>query len=644
MAPAFHHDVERCIEAIISDVGRNLVLGIPNGIGKPNHLVNALFARAMQDSSLSLKIYTGLSFVRPQAGGGLEGRFSGPIIERLFQDYPALTYAEAVLRCTLPPNIEVYEFFLQAGAFLNAPLAQQNYTSLNYTHIARYLVDRGVNVLAQLVARRGEGSALRFSAGSNTDITLDILPLLAARRQAGAKIAIVGQVNAAMPFMTHLAELPAARFDHILEAPAYEFPLFAPPKSPVSLQDYAAAIHAASLVRDGGTIQLGIGTFSDAMAHTLILRQDRNDLFASLSNNLGCGRLHPALPCETGRFDKGLYAATELFVDGYLALYRAGILKRRVFGDVETQRRAEAGELGAGEYARGAVLHGGFFFGPLAFYETLRNFAEEDQRAFRMTGISFVNALYGDEDLKRAHRRHARFINSAMMVTLLGDVISDQLDDGRVVSGVGGQYNFIAQAHELEDGRSIIELGASRLDKGRPRSNIRWSYGHTTIPRHLRDVIVTEYGAADLRGLSDRDTIAAMLAIADSRFQDELLSTAKSAKKIEKTYQIPHAYRNNTPERIEVMLGPLQKDGSLPPFPFGTDMTAEETALLPALSQLKAAQSSVAGLARILWRGRPWLPPDARELALLRRMDLEGPKSATAFVHAALVLGAIRTQ
>ncbi len=112
---------------------------------------------------------------------------------------------------------------------------------------------------------------------------------------------------------------------------------------------------------------------------------------------------------------------------------------------------------------------------------------------------------------------------------------------------MAGQYNFVAQAHELEDGRSILELHASRRDKGGVRSNIRWTYGHTTIPRHLKDIAVTEYGAADLRGLSDRDTIAAMLCIADSRFQDELLGEAKTARKIEAAYEIPAAFRGNTP-------------------------------------------------------------------------------------------------
>ena len=136
------------------------------------------------------------------------------------------------------------------------------------------------------------------------------------------------------------------------------------------------------------------------------------------------------MPLETAPFEKGLYGATELFVDGYLALYREGILKRRAFEDIETQRRADAGELSAAEYAQGVVLHAGFFFGSNEFYEALRNFTPDEQCAFRMTGISFVNGLYGGEELKRAQRSHARFINSAMMATLLGAAVSDQLEEG----------------------------------------------------------------------------------------------------------------------------------------------------------------------------------------------------------------------
>ena len=64
-------------------------------------------------------------------------------------------------------------------------------------------------------------------------------------------------------------------------------------------------------------------------------------------------------------------------------------------------------------------------------------------------------------------------------------------------------------------------------------SNVVTGYGHTTIPRHLRDVAITEYGIADLRGKTDAECIAAMIDIADSRFQEKLLSDAKRANKID---------------------------------------------------------------------------------------------------------------
>src|SRR5205814_3537017 len=124
-----------------------------------------------------------------------------------------------------------------------------------------------------------------------------------------------------------------------------------------------------------------------------------------------------------------------------------------------------------------------------------------------MKAVSFTNEIYDDEAAKRRARVDARFVNNAMLATLLGGVVSDALDDGRVVSGVGGQYNFVAQAFALEGARSIITLESTRPSGRTTMSNVRWSYGHLTIPRHLRDIIVTEYGVADLRGKPDHDVI-----------------------------------------------------------------------------------------------------------------------------------------
>ncbi len=68
-------------------------------------------------------------------------------------------------------------------------------------------------------------------------------------------------------------------FSHILESPQTDFPLFAPPAEPVSLEKYATGLHVARLVPDGGTLQIGIGQMGDALAQALILRHRRNGDF-----------------------------------------------------------------------------------------------------------------------------------------------------------------------------------------------------------------------------------------------------------------------------------------------------------------------------------------------------------------------------
>src|SRR4029077_6278463 len=131
---------------------------------------------------------------------------------------------------------------------------------------------------------------------------------------------------------------------------------------------------------------------------------------------------------------------------------------------------------------------GAFFLGPRSFYRRLREMAPEKIARIRMMPVSFTNELYGDEDAKRRDRVAACFVNNAMMATLLGAAISDGLENGQVVSGVGGQYNFVAQAFALQGARSILALKATRLAGTKAQSNIRWNCGHETIPRHLRDV------------------------------------------------------------------------------------------------------------------------------------------------------------
>lgn len=277
-----HHDPVRAAEAVIDRVGaRDLVMAIPIGIGKPILLVNALYDLAQADRRLSLKIFTGLTLARPVYRSSLERRFIELILDRVLPHCPELRYVQALRSGSLPANIQVHEFFLQAGAWLGCSLPQQNYISLNYTHVAEHLSRIGTNVLAQLVAPDPAGQA-RVSLSSNTDVTLDILAYAAARRRSRQPIVIAGELNANLPYMPGDAEIARKDLDVILEPERPHFDLFAPPKEPVSFTDYAMALHVAPHIKDGGTLQIGISCFADALTHIVVLRHTRNPAFREL--------------------------------------------------------------------------------------------------------------------------------------------------------------------------------------------------------------------------------------------------------------------------------------------------------------------------------------------------------------------------
>lgn len=609
-----HTNAGALADTIVAETGGRIVMAMPLGLGKANLTANALVERAMVDPSISLTILTALTLEKPRPGSDMERRFMGPVIDRLFGDYPDPVWTRPLRAGTLPANIRIVEFFFLAGRWLGVPVAQQNYISANYTHALQTIIDHKPNVLAQIVARRQSPEGARLSFGSNPDIVPDLL-----KAKAAGEISplVVCEANANLPFMGGEAEIAESEADHLLLDA--DWPLFAPPREPVSLTDHAIGLHIARLVPDGGTLQIGIGSIGDAVAAGLIMRHRDGATFRAALDALGAGS--QGLPRHDAPFEEGLFGASEMFVPAFLDLIDAGVLKRTVDG---------------------ACLEAGFFLGPSDFYRRLREMSDAERARIAMKPVSWVNELYGDEEKKRRARVKARFVNSTMMATLLGAVTSDALEDGRVVSGVGGQYNFVAQAFALKDARVILALRATRDGKDGPESNIRWAYGHTTIPRHLRDIIVTEYGAADLRGRSDADVIAAMLAITDSRFQDELLETAKRAGKIAKDYTIPDAHRRNLPERLEAALAPHAEAGHLPAFPFGSDFTDVELRLLPALVRLRAASASLMGLlgmARAGLAGRP----DPMEAVCLERMGLAAATSARDRLTALMLRGALRT-
>lgn len=596
--------------------GGHLTVGMPLGLGKANHLINALYQQVSGNPSYSLKILTALSLQTPQAKSALEKNFFEPIKNRLYGGYTELLYARDLSTNRLPENVQVSEFFLQAGAYLDNPHAQGNYICANYSHASAYLLEKKIDVLIQMVAHNnhGESNNSDLSLSCNPDITLE---LLAARASGETDFMLVAELNDALPFMANDAQLPESEFAHILEGECTSATLFNVPKSAVSLTEYAAGFHASSLIRDGGTLQIGIGSAGDALSHALIMRHQNNSSYRQIIATLNGDKELSHLHLEP--FELGLYGVSEMLVDVFLDLMQAGVLKREVGG---------------------VLIQGGFFLGPNSMYQRLRDMPEQTRKKINMTDIGYINGTHIDFRLKQKNRQHARFINTAMKATLLGAIVSDGLDCGQIVSGVGGQYDFVRQSFALKDARAIIMLKALRFSGGRESSNIVWQYGHTTIPRHLRDIVVNEYGIADLRGASDQDVIAAMLSITDSQFQKDLLQVAKANCKIDQRFELKNQWRKNSQSALLRKLQPYRKDGLLPNYPFGTDFTEIEQRLVPVLKKLKSASRSKTALLKLAVKGFI-ANDDKSDSNALKRLGFQRPSSIKDRITRLVLLGAL---
>ena len=578
--------IERAVDDVLARLPTHIHLGLPLGLGKANRFVNALYQRIKQLPERQLTIYTALSLGRPPLGDGLQRLFLEPFVERVFGDYIELDYLAELHRNSLPDNIVVEQFFMQPGSLLNSPPAQQDYVSSNYSHAARDINAGGLNLVAQLVARNPQ-DARRLSLSCNPDITLDLLPMIAKRRAEGETILMLGQVHSDLPYMPGDSELDVDDFDLLIDEDE-RTTLFSTPNMPVTLQDHFIGLHASTLIRDGGTLQIGIGSMGDALSAALLARQGNNDDYRALLNEIDITPWHTLIEQQGGvePFARGLYGCSEMFVHGLMVLADAGIVRRKVYPDAERQAQANAGTLDESLQSDGVSIHGGFILGPQDFYQRLRDLPLSKRREFNMTAISYINELYGQEDLKRLQRRDARFMNSAFTATLLGAAVADQLEDGRVLSGVGGQYNFVAQGHALHDARSVIMLRSWRESGGDVSSNIVWEYGHCTIPRHLRDIVVTEYGIADLRGKTDRKVIEALLNITDSRFQTELIAQAQQIGKLPKDFCLDPRFADNSPQRLQAIAA--RHSHLFPEYPLGSDFSVQEQDLLRALNWLKS--------------------------------------------------------
>ena len=711
-----YEDVKKCVNEVIDYVGKDITFSMTLALGKPILFANELYRRAKEDPEIKLKIITALALEKPKGHTDLEKRFLGPLADRVFAGVPEFDFMLDFRAGKLSKNVEVYEFFCKAGGYLSCPEAQQNHLATNYTHASRDAMALGANVFGQLVGYREINGKTMYSMSCNTDVCLEAVKSLKERRAMGEKVAIIGEANKNMPFMYGDAVVEADTYDIILQGPEYDYELFCPPKDPVALPDHMIGINVSTLIKDGGTIQVGIGALGDAIVSGLIMRNEHNHLYQEILEKAGVLRRYKQLISDwgdTGVFQKGLYGSSEMFVDAFMQMYKSKILKRKVFDSIPLMKLINGGKLapdyipsdiidqliemkaihsklneedfnfltkfgilkkdlsyesgsildGVTTYSAdindqnnrmeirkllgkellgGQVILGAFFVGPKAFYQALNDMSEEERKLFGMSGVEKVNQLYGGEELRSLQRKDARFVNTGMVASVLGSIASDQLEDGRVISGIGGQYNFVAMGHALPDARVIMMIKSTKGSGKTLKSNIVFSYGHCSVPKHLRDIIVTEYGIADVRSKPEKQVIAELINVADSRFQIQLLEQAKKAGKIPLDYEIPQEYRNNTPEKITALLKPYQSKGVFQPFPFGTDLTETEIALGGALKGLKKLTTGnrlkmTKGL--LLELLRP-IPESARPYT--ERLQLHKPSSIQEKLMRKLVVFALR--
>jgi 4-hydroxybutyrate CoA-transferase len=262
-----------------------------------------------------------------------------------------------------------------------------------------------------------------------------------------------------MPRALGNAFLHRSQIDGWVEA---DEPLTPYPPPVVGELERAIGRHVAALVPDGATVQVGVGAIPQAVLEAL---GDHRDL-----------------------------ALHSLLVDSSVGLVERGVVTCAA-------KRLHRGRMDVAE-AMGTRRLFGFL---------------HENPAVNMESSGFV---HDPEVVARLDRFVA--INSALEVDLSGQVTAESLGP-RQVAGIGGQFDFVLGASRSRGGASIIALPSTGRDGAVSRIVPRLGAGAAvTSPRFLADWVVTEYGAAELRGRGERARARALLAVAHPRFQEAL--------------------------------------------------------------------------------------------------------------------------
>lgn len=235
-------------------------------------------------------------------------------------------------------------------------------------------------------------------------------------------------------------------------------------------KEKAIGENVAKLIEDGSTLQLGIGAIPDAV---LLFLKDKKDL--------------------------GIHS--EMFSDGVLALAEAGVVTNR-------KKTINTGKF---------VVT--FLMGTRKLYDFVDNNPD-----VMMRPVDYTN----DPNIIGQHDKMIS-INSALQVDMMGQVNAEMIGRNQF-SGVGGQLDFVRGASRSKGGKSIIALPSTASGGKVSRIVCELDRGSAvTTSRNDVHFIVTEYGAAELRGKSIRDRARALIAIAHPEFRDSLIKQASEA-------------------------------------------------------------------------------------------------------------------
>jgi len=289
------------------------------------------------------------------------------------------------------------------------------------------------------------------------------------RLAKGRGLPIIAEIDPTMPRTLSTEPVPASAITHAIECSGP--PAGGDVPALASGKAGAIAVHLNPLVPDGATLQVGIGSVPDSAVGLLV---DKKDL--------------------------GIH--TEVLNEGLIELMEAGVATG----------------------ARKAMHRGKAVCTICAMSANIGGFVDGNVNVLTMSSREALDPRI------IAQNPSLRCINSAFQVDLLGQVNAETLG-GLQVAGVGGQLDFFRGAALADDALSIIVLDSSTSGEQKSRIVPAFPPGSVvTSTRYDVDYVVTENGAAQMRGKTTRERARALIGIAHEKFREELERAARELR------------------------------------------------------------------------------------------------------------------